>query len=135
MPTYNSRIIREQGGSVMTLASGASINYNAGAVLSSSATFLVASASAQIGDGASLIVKSAATGNNNPIVIMQVGRNQWWYAAGSTGSPTFTASAGDILWMAQSASTDLFINRSNGTTGSNWLLVRLGTGSQVGGAT
>ena len=132
MPTYNSRIIREQGGSVLTIASGGSVNFPAGAVFSTSGTFALTAASARIGDGASLIIKPAATTLNNPVVILQAGRNQWWYMASSAGSPAFTASAGDILWVAQSASTSLFVNRSNGTTGSNWLLVRLGTGSQIG---
>lgn len=131
MPTYNSRIIREQGGSVLTIASGGSVNFPAGAVISSSATFLVTAASVQISDGASLIIKPAATTNNNAVVVLQVGRNQMWYMAGSTGSPIFSASPGDLLWLARSASTTMYVNISDGTTGSRWLFLRGTTGSQT----
>lgn len=131
---YAGRINREQGGSILTIGSGASVNFNSGAVFASSATLAVTSASLQVGDAGSMIVKPAATTLNNPVVIMQIGRNQMWYMASSAACPTFSASPGDIVWIANSASTGIFANLSDGTTGSRWSFFRQTTGSQTLGA-
>lgn len=143
MTTYSTRIIHEQGGSVLTVASAGSLNVNAGGtlvvtgtvvtiassgsqsiaaggVLSTSGTFRVASASAQIGDGASLIIKPGATTKPGAFAVLNIGQNQMWYAPGSAGSPTFSGSPGDMLWIANSASTTFWFNTSDGTAGSVW---------------
>ena len=134
MTTYSGRIVREQGGSVLTVASGGSINFAAGGVLSTSGNLIQTSGSTQVGTTGSLIVKPEATTVNNPTVVFQMGRNQFWYMASSAACPTFTASPGDLCWIAQSASTSIYANRSDGTTGSFWIAFRETTGSQLPGA-
>src|SRR3990167_5762594 len=142
---YNGAIVTKQGASAMTFASGASLTIAAGAALTlagslnmatggfnASTTIVQTSGSVQIGTGGSLIVKPEATTINNPTVVLQMGRNQMWYMAGSAACPLFSASPGDLLWLSNSASTDLYINRSDGPTGASiWLAVRLATGSQI----
>lgn len=134
MPTYSGRIIREQGASVLNIASGGSVTYQSGAPLFSSGGFISTTGSYQFGTGGSVIIKPEATTLNNQVVILQAGRNQWWYIASSAGSPIFSGSPGDMVWHAQSASTSLWVNLSNGTGGSRWQAVRLTTGSQLPGA-
>ena len=141
---YNAAIVHKQGGSVLTVASGGSLNFAAGGKLthagtldvtgsfSSSGTLLVAGASAQIGDAASLIVSPNPV-INSPIAFMSIGRNKFWYGTSST-SPTHSASPGDLLWIAQGASTGMWANVSDGTAGSNWKPFSQLSGSQSGGA-
>ena len=135
MPVYDTRIVREQGGSVLATASGGSVNFAAGALLSVSGKALFNSgASVHIDDGASLIIKDGATAHNSPVVILNAGPNQFWFAPGSAGSPTFSASPGDFLWIANSASTTWWANVSNGTAGSVWAVMAkiLGTSAVPG---
>jgi len=141
---YNSRINREQGGSVLSVASGGSVNFAAGGKLvhagtldvtgslSASGTLLVTSASVQVGDSASLIIAPNPV-INEPIAFQSVGRNKFWYGTSST-SPTHSASPGDLLWIAQGASTGLWANVSDGTAGSKWTPFGKLAGSQSGGA-
>lgn len=136
---YQGRITRESGtgtgASVLNVTSGGSVTLQAGARLSTSATIQLGSTACLImGDQGSTVLKPAATTLNNPVVVLQIGRNQMWYMASSSGSPIFSASPGDLLWHAQSASTALYLNRSNGTGGSFWIAVRETTGSQLPGA-
>lgn len=146
MPTvagYAGRINRE-GGSILSIGSGGSLNFAAGGTIRGVATFgasvpLEAGFSSSGGSNqfvstASVLIKPSATTLNNPVVVMQVGRNQMWYVASSAGSITLAASPGDFLWQANSASTALWLNASDGTAGSRWFSVRLATGSQLTGA-
>lgn len=134
MPTYSGRIIREQGASVLNVASGGSMTFQSGAPLNSSGGFITTGGSYQFGTTGSVIIKPEATTLNNAVVAFQMGRNQFWYISSSAGSPIFSGSPGDLVWIAQSASTAIYTNRSNGTGGSNWTAVRLTTGSQLPGA-
>lgn len=141
---YNGRINREQGGSVLSVASGGSVNFAAGGKLtmagtldmsggfSASGTALFAAASVQIGDQASLIVAPNPV-INSPIAFQSVGRNKFWYGTSST-SPTFSASPGDLLWIAQGASTGVWANTGDGTAASVWSPFSKLGGSQSGGA-
>ena len=141
---YNQRINKEQGGSVLTVASGGSLNFAAGGkldmagtldvsgVFSSSGTAAFTSASVQVGDSASLIVAPNPV-INAPIAFMSVGRNKFWYGTSST-SPTHSASPGDLLWIAQGASTGLWANVGDGTATSKWTPMAKIAGSQSGGA-
>ena len=147
MSTYNTKIVLEPGGSVFNVGqpgygavSNVFVRYQTGAcaIYDSGASFLSAAnvqvqsgASMHVDDGASLVIKDAATTQNNVYALLNMGKNQIWYTPGSTASPILSASPGDIFWLCQAASTALYLNVSNGTTGSNWRLVRLGTGSQV----
>lgn len=101
-------IQREQGGSVFTVKSTGKI---------------------EISDGASLNVKSGATTNNEMYAVMKMGNNTLWYAPGSAGSPITSGSPGDLLWIANSG---MWLNVSDGTTGSKWDFIKMGsTGSQI----
>ena len=141
---YNQRLNKEQGGSVLAVASGGSVNFAAGGKLtmagtldvsgsfSASGTAAFTAASVQIGDSASLIAAPNPV-IDAPIAFMSIGRNKFWYGTSAT-SPTFSGSPGDLLWIAQGASTGLWGNMSNGTGGSNWTPFSKLSGSQSGGA-
>lgn len=130
--TYNTRIKREQGGSVLTVASGGSLNVNDGGFLGLSGNQVFSGGSVQIGDTASLILRPGATTEDAMYPMLNMGKNTFWYSPGSAGSPITSASTGDILWISNSASTSLWVNVSDGTTGSNWDYVRLNAaGSQI----
>lgn len=94
-------ITKEQGGSVLSIGSTGSVN---------------------LVDGAKLSLGTDATTNNSVYEVLKMGANTLYYAA-STASPVFSASPGDLLWLAQSASTQFWVNISDGTTGSNWAAV------------
>lgn len=91
-------IRKEEGGSVMSFDSSGSLNVSV---------------------GAKVTLGVDATTNNTAYEVLKVGANALWYSA-STASPIFSASPGDLLWLAQSASTQFWVNISDGTTGSNW---------------
>lgn len=131
--SYNVKIRKEQGGSLMRFASGASLVLESGTVFQPSGhTSIQSGASLQVGNGASLVVKPGATAGGQMYAMLNMGPNTFWYAPGSAGSPITSASPGDVLFIANSASTSIWVNLSNGTAGSRWGLVRLGNaGSQV----
>lgn len=106
-------ITKEQGGSVLDVAS---------------------TGLARVNDGASLVIKPTATANGTAYKILSIGNNSWYYVAGSgTGaSPQFSASPGDMCWYANSASTGIWLNVSDGTAGSNWYNVSTPAGSNTG---
>lgn len=133
----------EQGGSVFKVkATGtARWNSNASLIVDSGASLhafghVIAEtgASAKVNDGASLVVKPAATSEDSRYAIMNMGPNTFWYSPGSGGSPQFSASPGDLLWLANSASTGLWVNVSDGAAGSKWYNVSNPTGSNIAGA-
>lgn len=118
MPDYNSRIRREQGGSVQTIASGGSVNYESGAHLTGSGK-IHSAGSLLVGDSGSLIAKPDATAKSSFYTLLNMGGHQMFFAPASAGSPIFSASPGDLCWIAGSAG-GLWINQSDGTTGSTW---------------
>lgn len=135
-----ANITKEQGGSVMTwddaatarFLSGASMIVDSGASLQSFGHVQVESgASLHVNDGGSLVIKPSATTGSTAYVVMNVGNNQFWYAPGSGGSPVTNASPGDLMWVANSASTAIWVNISDGTMGSKWLHWGYGTGSNL----
>jgi hypothetical protein len=133
MSAYSGKIVREAGGSVLRFTSGASLVLESGTAFQPSGhTAVQSGASLQVANGGSLVIKPGATTGGQAYPILNMGNNQMWYAPGSPGSPITSASPGDLMWIANSASTSLWVNLSNGTTGSRWGLVRLGNaGSQI----
>lgn len=122
-------ITREQGGSVLNIASTGHLRVESGASITLSGSIL---GNLNLGDAASAQFKPNATANNTVYQFLKIGNNSWYYSAGSGGSPQFSGSPGDICWVANSASTNLWVNVSNGTTGSKWAAMRLTVaGSQV----
>ena len=109
--SYNTRIIRQQGGSEMTVASGGSLNFELGG---------------QVKFGA-----DAAPALNTAYPVIKMGNNTFWYSP-SAAAPTLSGSPGDLLWVPASASTAFYVNTSDGTGGSVWTATRLvGGGSQL----
>lgn len=88
--TYNTQINLQQGGSELSLGLSGSLN-----------------------------LKSTATTKGSMYQILAMGSNKWWYSPASPGSPITSASPGDLLWIGGSLPS-LWMNISNGTTGSNW---------------
>jgi hypothetical protein len=137
-----ANIIKEQGGSVVTFddvstqrfLSGASLIVDSGASLHSFGNIQAETGTClTVNDGASLIIKPSATTGSTAYPIMNVGNNQVWYSPGSGGSPITTASPGDLMWVANSASTAIWVNISDGTMGSKWLHWGYGAGSNLAG--
>ena len=139
--TYNTKIVLEQGGSVQNVGepgygavSDVFVRYKTGAcqIHDAGASFLSAAhvqvqagASMHVDDGASLVIKDGATTHAQVYPLLNVGLHQIWYTPSSADSPILSSSPGDIFWVAQSASTALYMNTSNGTTGSRWAVVRM----------
>jgi len=118
--SYSTKIVREQGGSVLRMKSGASLVLESGALFSPAGnTEIQSGASIAIADGGSLTVKSGATAKGQMYAIMNMGPNTWFFAPASPGSPITSASPGDMLWIGGSLPS-LWVNTSNGTTGSAW---------------
>lgn len=105
-------IQRSFGGSALTVKSGGVLN---------------------IESGGSLGLTPTATTGATVYPLFKAGNNTIYYMAGSAGaSPNFSASPGDLLWFANSASTTMFVNISNGTAGSRWSSFRrTDAGSQI----
>lgn len=130
--TYNTRIRLQQGGSEFSLASGASLNFEAGAVLGTSGTLNLsggynlgqASAVALSGGlttyqtGASLTINHSASDNstfkmngpNSVSVFFNIGRD----------APAYSASPGAVYFRSDGSMSAFYFNISSGTTGSVW---------------
>lgn len=124
--TYNSRIVREQGGSVLTVASGGSLNVAAGGVLAGAGTIQSTGAltvsggvnSASNVTGASVTVSAGGAfwlGSNIQIMFAAS-------AAAPSGLPV-TASPGALFLRSDGANSGAYINTSTGTAGSVWTLI------------
>src|SRR3990167_4995095 len=130
MTTYQGRIIREQGASVLTVASGGSINFPTGGTIAASGTMnfsggitfgqasqtQVAGGLLHLVTGASLNVNLTASdrgtfsitdGTRSPTI--GVGRN----------IPTHTASAGSIYLRSDGSMSALYWNDSDGNSGGS----------------
>lgn len=106
--TYNSRIIREQGGSVLTVGSGGSL------VIASGGAFTLTGGITQGGTttysaGASVTVATGANFNFNGVEILS-GRN----------APTGAASPGSVYLRTDGSVSNVYVNVSDGTSGSVW---------------
>jgi hypothetical protein len=113
-------IQKEQGGTRERFGSGGCAILDSGASLHGFGHVQIESAAClNINDGASMAIKPTATTHQNAYVLFNAGANQFWYAVSST-CPTFSASPGDVLWLAQSLSTSFWVNASDGTAGSVW---------------
>ncbi len=99
---YNAKIHHEQGGSVLQVESGGSINIQTGGTLSASAATITA---------ASLNITSGG-----PIFM----GNLEFFAAASNGNPTATASPGSIFIRSDGSRSGLYVNVSDGVSGSVW---------------
>ena len=131
MTTYGGRIIREQGASVLTVASGGSINFALGGALATSgglnlsggvtlgqaSNVQVAGGLLRLATGASMNVNVTTQdsgtfritdGTYSPTI--GVGRN----------IPTHTASPGSLFIRSDGSMSALYWNDADGTSGSVW---------------
>lgn len=130
--SYNSRIVREQGGSVITVASGGSLSVVAGGTISGAGTFALTGAVTATGGitaaggvnstsnitGASLTVAPGGKfllGSNIQVMFAAS-------AAAPSGLPV-SASPGAVFFRSDGANSKAYINTSTGTAGSVWTLI------------
>lgn len=106
--TYNSKIVLEQGGSVLRIASGGSLAVDSGGTVNLGAGTL------PIASGGSLTV---ATGG-----AVFLGNVQLLFAASNSppGGLPVSASPGSIFFRSDGSMSRLYINTSSGTAGSVW---------------
>lgn len=115
---YNTKIIREQGGSVLRFTSGASLVMESGATFSGNVQ-AISGTSNLVANGASLVIKPAASVKGSMYAVLNMGPNTLWFSPASPGSPISSASPGDMLWIGGSLPS-LWLNNSDGTSGSKW---------------
>ncbi len=102
MTTYNAKIHHEQGGSVFQVESGGSINIQAGGKLAASAATI---------EAASITITAGG-----PLLF---GTTQF-ITATSGGNPTTLASPGSIFLRIDGSMSGLYVNVSDGVSGSIW---------------
>ena len=123
--SYNSRIYREQGGSVMTFASGASLNFDAGAKLGG--TYSVGAGSHIYDSGALVTFQAGASltinqsGPSATVLAFAAGTSLPSISAGE-GVPTHTAAMGSLYIRANGSVSNIYQNTSQDAAGSVWRL-------------
>lgn len=115
--TYNSKILHEQGGSVLRVDSGGSISVQAGGTISGPGTLALTGAVTQTGavTNASLTVSNALFLGANVQVMFAAS------AAAPSGLPV-SASPGAVFFRSDGANSAGYINTSDGTAGSVWTI-------------
>ena len=107
MSDYNTKIIREQGGSVLRINSAGSISVQAGGLISGAGgallTGAIESASVTVTGGGPLFL-----GN------VQI------LSSASNGNPTMTASPGSLFIRTDGSMSGIYVNISDGVSGSVW---------------
>ena len=122
--TYNAKIHHEQGGSVLTVQSGGSLNVEAGGTIAGAGTFAMTGAQTADGgltstgtiEGASVTVTAAG--------VFSLGPNRVWFATSSaapSGLPVVGV-PGDIFFRMNDANSAGYINTSDGVSGSVWTI-------------
>ena len=110
--TYNSVIHHEQGGSVLVVGSGGSLNIEAGGKIAGAGGFALTGAI------------SAASVTVNAGGVLSLGANRVWFAA-STAAPSglpVTGTPGDIFLRVDGANSAGYVNTANGVSGSVWTI-------------
>ena len=105
--TYNSKILHEQGGSVLRVDSGGSIAVQAGGTISGAGTVSLTGGIA----AASVTVSAAGAFTVNGIQIL---------ADAITSPPTESAVPGSIFLRSDGSVSNVYINTSTGAAGSVW---------------
>ena len=116
--TYNSVIHHEQGGSVLVVGSGGSLNVESGGTIAGAGTLAVTGGLTTTGavEGASVTVTAGG--------VFSLGANRVWFAtsaAAPSGLPV-TGTPGDIFFRVDAANSAGYINTSDGTSGSVWTI-------------
>lgn len=121
--TYNSKVLHEQGGSVLRVDSGGSIQVNAGGTISGAGTFALTGALNANGGvnstsnvtGASITATTAVWLGSNVQLMFAAS------AAAPSGLPV-TASPGAVFFRSDGANSAGYVNTSDGTAGSVWTI-------------
>lgn len=129
--TYSGRIIREQGASVLTVASGGSINVSSGGALASSGT-PVFSGGFTLGQGSAVGLagglQTMQTGASFTMNVTTADQGTLKLSDGTRSAtfgigreaPTHTASPGSVHVRSDGSMSNWYYNISSGTTGSVW---------------
>lgn len=114
--TYNTKIIREQGGSVLRVASGGSLNIDSGGEIDISGDLKLGN-TVDIQDGASLTLAAGGVLSFGGITRIHFAAS----AAAPSGLP-YSGSPGDIFLRIDGANSAAYMNTSDGTAGSVWTI-------------
>lgn len=117
--TYNSKVLMEQGGSVLRVDSGGSISVQAGGTISGAGTIQLTGANLAAGgltstgaiEGASVTVTA---GGPLFLGIVQI------IAAQNNSPPTTVASPGSLYLRSDGSMSNLYVNVGIGSAGSVW---------------
>ena len=121
--TFNTRIYRQQGGSEMTVASGGSLNFEAGGRLGGAPT-IGAGAALTVETGGSLNLYSGVSGT----AIQFAGQGASTPSLGwGPNVPTHSAPMGSLYLRANGSISGLFINITQDAAGSTWRLHQQGS--------
>lgn len=121
--TYQNRIYRQQGGSEMTFASGASLNFEAGAKLAGTFAYGAGSEVHESGNlttfqaGASITINT--TVSSTPLRFDIGGGSTPAFGAGAN-VPTHVAPMGSIYVRSAGSMSGLFVQIGADSTGSTW---------------
>lgn len=131
MTTYSGRIIREQGASVLTVASGGSINFPTGGTIAASGTMnfsggITFGQASQVQVAGGLL--KVATGGSFSVNVTTQDRGTFIITDGTysptigTGRniPTHTASPGSLFLRSDGSMSALYWCDADGTSGSVW---------------
>jgi hypothetical protein len=113
---FNTKIVREQGGSELHIFSGGSVVLDAGAALTQSGLeSFAAGASLNIAAGPSVTVLSFTTGASAPGI----------YAGFDV--PSFKANMGSLYIRSQGSISGLWVNITQDAAGSSWRAFQQGS--------
>ena len=143
MPTYSGRVIREQGGSLMRVASGGSVSFDSGGALagtiggtptfaerltfSTGITTSVGGATCIASSGLKLGQDIASSGTVGVFEIMDFGNGVKFFLARTQNAPSAAGSPGSLLLRLPSAGTpssavDFYMKRGDNSPASgNWV--------------
>jgi len=139
MPTYSGRIVREQGGSVLTVASGGSVQAGSGGVIDISAGRTVLGTldafNVGVGQTAACVASSklklatdvAASAVIGVAEVMDFGNGVKFFIARTENAPSAAGSPGSLILRLPGTGTpssvvDLYIKRGdNDPASGNWV--------------
>lgn len=121
--TYQNRIARQQGGSEMSFASGASLNFAAGAKIGGTVSYGAGSEIYDSGHlqtfqvGASLAINHTAPSSN--VLAFNAATSIAGFYMGMD-APTHVATPGSVYIRSQGSMSGLWTNISQDSSGSSW---------------
>jgi len=123
--TYNSKVIHEQGGSVLRIDSGGSISVSAGGTISGAGTIQTTGQLNVTGGLTSSSEVSAASVTVQAGGAFFLGANVQVLFAASAAAPSglpVSASPGAVFFRSDGANSAGYVNTSSGAAGSVWTI-------------